>query len=212
MASPKTYPLTWMLLVVLVCVVVGVVTGFITPWDRAFTLALQSFHPHWWNTFMISVSWPGYPPQTFIVFIGGILALFLSGWKKEAGWLAVGLAGVVVTGYAFKFGIDRPRPAGEGIVVVNRGLEGGRFSFPAGHVQATTFFLLFIAWCMYLRCEHKDWKMWGKIFLISLPVLLMGMSRVYMGEHWMSDVVGGYLVGGIWTTLAIRQYERSMLK
>jgi undecaprenyl-diphosphatase len=45
--------------------------------------------------------------------------------------------------------------------------------------------------------------------LLSIPaliIILIGPSRVYLGDHWASDMLGGYLLGGSWLTLAMRIY------
>ncbi len=73
-------------------------------------------------------------------------------------------------------------------------------SFPSGHVVRVTVtlgvLLALIAW------DHPRWRM--PAVLVSVAFLLVvGAARVASGEHWPSDVVGGYLLGGAWTDLAL---------
>jgi undecaprenyl-diphosphatase len=74
-------------------------------------------------------------------------------------------------------------------------------SFPSGHVlnfTATFGFLAFLAW--HARRPVVT-------VLCLLPPLAIAMSRLYLGEHWPSDVLGGFLFGGLWLALTIRVYR-----
>lgn len=163
-------------------------TGRTDEWDRKATMKLQKFRPQWWKKFMYMVSWPGYPPQTiwiYAVLLGTI-------WKRNTHWGRVAgkaFLGTVATGYILKFLVNRKRPADEGIEVLHRGLEGGKLSFPAGHIQA-------LAVLAGLRIREK--RNLAEVVGLGGLVALMSVSRIYLGEHWTSDVLGALLVAGIW--------------
>ena len=58
-----------------------------------------------------------------------------------------------------------------------------------------------------IQVEEKYQKIAGKLESFpALIIILIGPSRVYLGDHWASDVLGGYLLGSSWLTLAVRAY------
>src|SRR5512138_1375803 len=107
--------------VALVALTIAVQANTTMMLDRSVTLAVQTAHPSFWDTVMGIVSWPGYPPQTFLVY-GGWMLLVILLWRKR-GFVegAIGLGGTALTGEAFKWLLNRPRPDGSGIFVAQRG-------------------------------------------------------------------------------------------
>lgn len=76
------------------------------------------------------------------------------------------------------------------------------YSFPSGHVIfATVLFgtTFFVVWVVWSRSAVRD----SVLALLAVPVLLMGPSRIYLGEHWPSDVLGAYCFGAVWVALAV---------
>ncbi len=101
--------------------------------------------------------------------------------------------------------VNRPRPDPH-LVWVEK--KSKRSSFPSGHTLAST---IYWGWILILqRLFLKKVSAWQRTLLIS-PILLIGLtgpSRVYLGAHWTSDVLGGYLLGGSWLALMFRLYLR----
>jgi len=99
--------------------------------------------------------------------------------------------------------VQRPRPA-PGIVNVIATLNS--YSFPSGHVMYYVVFLGFIGFLVFSLLKPSLKRSLLLVF-IGIPVVLIGISRIYVGDHWASDVVGSYLLGSL-TLVAIITFYR----
>lgn len=104
--------------------------------------------------------------------------------------------------------VARPRPSPH-LIHVTSMLSFN--SFPSGHTEHIVIFygfLLFLTLTEPVReWKHAKWLIPLQV-LMALDILQMGFSRVWEGEHWMLDVLGGYLSGALWLTLFIYLYGR----
>lgn len=92
-------------------------------------------------------------------------------------------------------------------------LEMGDYSYPSGH--AISSFTFFIGSYLFLsRYIIENDKLWLKIFMVSCitATILVGISRLFLGVHYITDVVGGYILAGIWVLMFIKAYEFLMSK
>jgi membrane-associated phospholipid phosphatase len=176
------------------------------PIDLTIAHAVQSVQLPGLDALLKFVGWFGYPPQVNVE----MALIFLALWFLHQRWEAVSFAfatvGIAVVGVMFKLAVDRPRPSPNLIRVLNPALDGGHQSYPAGHVEvyiATLGILLYMLW---VRPVHRPWQTILMIILGGM-ILLIGPSRIYVGEHWFSDVLGALLLGLIWLLLSIRLYE-----
>jgi membrane-associated phospholipid phosphatase len=141
-----------------------------------------------------------------LIVLSGITGLIL--WKRHLRLEAVMVMGTNVTGSLckdlFQFMVDRPRPSPFLVEVMEK--PSGP-SFPSGHVVAS---VTYWGWLAILLRRQLDGKHgWQKI-VAALPAFLIaavGPVRVYLGDHWTSDVLGGYLLGGAWLGLSYRLYR-----
>jgi undecaprenyl-diphosphatase len=85
------------------------------------------------------------------------------------------------------------------------------FSFPSGHA---TIAMSFYGFLTYLLIRNfSKWKRKTNIFFSGFAIIiLIGFSRLYLGVHYLSDVLGGYLSGAIWLIIAISLSEYFMSK
>ena len=174
--------------------------------DLAATRAVQGIHSDAFDLVMRLVAAPGYPPQVY-----GLVALMLVIlWAFKLRWEAVSevfaVIGIGVVGLIVKILVDRPRPT-EDLVKVMTTLDGGKQSFPAGHVESYVAILGFLWYLSYTLLPKSSISRLIEMLVYGLMIVLIGVSRVYVGEHWLSDVAGGYLLGGIWLWLTIKFYE-----
>ncbi len=97
----------------------------------------------------------------------------------------------------------RPFPVAESSSGFMQGVN--QYSYPSGHVL---FFVVFFGFFAYLAGIHFRGKMRAIVIAICFTlIVLIGPSRVFLGAHWASDVVGGYLIGTIWLILLILAYR-----
>ena len=79
------------------------------------------------------------------------------------------------------------------------------YSYPSGHVL---FFVVFFGFFAYLAWIHFRGR--GRVIVIAICgalILLIGPSRVFLGAHWASDVLGGYIIGALWLFLLVLAYQ-----
>ena len=99
--------------------------------------------------------------------------------------------------------VQRPRP---GVSMVNVIDVLNSYSFPSGHVMYYLGFLGFIGFLVFSLMK-PSLKRGFFLVLIGFPVLLIGISRIYLGEHWASDVLGAYLLGSLTLVVTIQLYR-----
>ena len=115
--------------------------------------------------------------------------------KKQDAVLAFISLGGLGTAFLLKNIVHRARPLG-GLI------NETSFSFPSAHAVTSVVFYGFIIYLLLPKIKSKKIKAL-KIFFISLFVLLIGFSRLYLGVHYLSDVLAGYIIGTIWLLIGI---------
>jgi undecaprenyl-diphosphatase len=178
-------------------------THSVLPGDVGFTTGLQRIHSAAFHRLMVLVSQPGYPPWAEIIEAVGIVALVLLRRRLEALFLALTL---LADGGAalIKVIVARPRPSPKLVEVL---LRLGSFSFPSGHVVHYTVFYGFLAFVL-LMYWRSSWPRNLVVAICVALICLVGFSRIYLGEHWLTDVIGGYLFGGAFLVALIAVYLR----
>jgi len=97
---------------------------------------------------------------------------------------------------ALKQVINRARPDAEHLVSV------ATLSYPSGHAMSAIAFYGFLIYLVY-TFKLQPWIKTGLILLFVFLILTIGISRVYLGVHYPSDIVGGYIAGFIWVLFCI---------
>ncbi|MFF5973200.1 phosphatase PAP2 family protein [Streptomyces sp. NPDC012769] len=127
-------------------------------------------------------------------------------WRRErrlAVWVAVTtlLAGALQHG--IKAAVGRTRPSWPDPV------DSAHYAaFPSGHAMAATVSCGLLLWVLALRWR-EEWRGWGALTGAAVvSVVGVGWTRVYLGVHWPSDVLGGWLLGWCCVAVAILAYRR----
>jgi len=143
---------------------------------------------------MQTVTWLG----SGSVLYPATIALALLWWRRERDWrpgamLAASLGGSTVLYNLFKRIIERPRPPAADAVG-----SYSHWSFPSGHAtQCMAFFAMLVV----LAGLGGRARLWLWVIAAAAAVLSVGASRIYLGAHWVTDVLGGYALGGAWVSL-----------
>lgn len=157
---------------------------------------VEQIRTPWWDVFMKQFTLLGNWPFLFVAC--AIMCVFLrssgNGVKARHFFLNVYGGGLLVV--LIKYSVQRLRPE-LGLV------EEIGFSFPSAHAFLSVSFygfLLFLLWKSTLPLFSR----WIGFILLAVMVLLISFSRIYLGVHWFSDVVGGVLLGFVWMVLVLR--------
>jgi membrane-associated phospholipid phosphatase len=173
------------------------------PLDVELTRAVQSIQSPWIETLFDAVAWIGFPPQSNVIWGGLIIVLFLVGLRLEAAMTLFAAAGSAGLWFLIVPIVDRPRPSPE---MVRVAMELPTGSFPSGHVLNLTAILGFLIYLAIVLISDARWRALA-VALLAVPIITIGVARVYDGAHWPSDVLGGYLIGSIWLGLTIEIYQ-----
>lgn len=168
-------------------------TGGPYPFDLTFSHWLQAFQTDGLTSFMGVVSVLGQP------LLSVPLTLLLAAWWAQQGKQSLAiLIVVIIAGNLLPIGLkevfDRPRPSSDDVILLE--YATGK-SFPSAHAVGA---MLFSGLVMYIAHIGRRAKAFW-IFLSLVFVLAVGLSRVYLGAHWLSDVLGGYAIGMFWLLL-----------
>jgi undecaprenyl-diphosphatase len=154
------------------------------------------------------VGWPGYSPQSRLIPPVVAAGVARVAGRRAAAWQLVAW-GVVPLGGLIKRAVGRPRPPSAWLQVPAGRAKGP--SFPSTHVSLYTACFGFTAVVLAGRRGAVRWLTVVPVGLIAL----VGRSRVHEGDHWGSDVVGGYVLGGSYLAAVLmlrRRIERHLLR
>jgi undecaprenyl-diphosphatase len=179
-----------------------VAQGLTASTDLAVTLTVQSLTSPVVATLMIGVSWIGFLPQSILVVAVTATVLWLAGVRTESVFVLGAAASDILT-EVIKHVVGRPRPGSE-LVHVIAGASSP--SFPSGHTLFYVTFFGFLAFLAYARIT-RGWLRTSLLWLFGVLIVLVGPSRIWMGQHWASDVLASYTLGFAYLVALIQTYS-----
>lgn len=174
------------------------------PFDLSITLAIQRFNLSWFDFFMRLLSFFGGNIVGTVIFFSITGFLYKKKCKKEAIFLIFSTVGIEAVSLIVKTAVGRVRPSPTLIHQFTAHLRND--SFPSGHVLYFCGFYGFLFFLTFILLQKRWYR---KVFLgiFAIFITFIGMSRIYVGAHWFSDVVGGYLIGIVWLSFMIFLYN-----
>ena len=173
------------------------------PGDVPVVIWFQDFGGGGWVNTMEVVSYLG-NVYVFGPLLGaGILALWVAGKRTEFVFFLGAFGLQKLATFAFKEIVNRPRPDGELIQVLE---SASSPSFPSGHVVAFVVCLGFLLYLITTNVRHLGIR-WLSAVILGFSILAVGPSRCTLGAHWPSDVLSGYLLGGLLLVAVITGYR-----
>jgi membrane protein DedA with SNARE-associated domain/membrane-associated phospholipid phosphatase len=163
----------------------------LTNWIRAHTTPSG-------DRIFIVVSLIGSPAAMGIVAaVGAIMIVLRRKWLTLASWVTA-FAGAGLLSLLLKFLIRRPRPAG-----AEAFLNGTTFAFPSGHAVGSLVGYGMLAYVIGSTWIEGDGGRIRLTIATAILIVAIGISRLYLGVHYFSDVVAGYAVGLLWLSVCI---------
>ena len=149
-----------------------------------------------------AISLLGSPVALTILALGvGLLLAARRQWILLAGWLAA-FAGGGLLDAALKLAIRRPRPPYAAAF-----LHHYTWSFPSGHAMGSLIGYGMLAYLLVVLWTHRRSTRISIVLGAALLIVAIGFSRLYLGVHYFSDVVGGYAAGVLWLSACISGLE-----
>lgn len=188
-------------LLALVAAITGA-SGQPLAWDRAIIVALREpgdqatpIGPRWLRGAMVDLTALGDGTVLTLVVIAAAGLLLVLGRARTAGLVVLATwLGSVLAAQA-KLVVGRPRPE-----LVERLVEVGGLSFPSGHATNSAIVYLTLA-SLATHVERGAAVRRYTLMVAALLVATIGVSRVYLGVHWPSDVLAGWCAGVLWALL-----------
>lgn len=191
-------------------VITGVVwlLTFITSSVPALCVCAVLSACEWWEARRVTISYPHLPalglpehpqvpkPHALMSLVCNRIPLLM-----RSAWPLIAFLGALATNIALRIAVGRMRPDVNYISHLLPELQADfqRFSYPSGHAGAALIAytaVAIIAW-------RKSVIRWVAVAGAVLIVMGTGFGRVYLGAHWPSDVLAGYLLGVIWLSLVL---------
>jgi undecaprenyl-diphosphatase len=141
---------------------------------------------------------------TAVIVLSLVVLLFLYFVLKHRTELVLFVAAIIgsaVLNLILKYFFQRTRPD------IHRLVEIAGYSFPSGHAMNACTVYTIISFLLWHNIQNRT----GRIILIvisAIMIISIGLSRIYLGVHYPSDVIGGYFASGFWLAIAIWFFQK----
>lgn len=182
-----------------------VVSGGTAGFDDAAMKFMGSHQVPWISNMMVEVTMLGTGIVVAMIIAVSALFLWLYDYKNSATLLLATTLGGLLLNTVLKLGFDRPRPQ-----FFDWGTHVMSSSFPSGHAMSAAIVYPTVAY-LAARLQKTHWARVITMLVAGLLVLLICLSRVYLGVHYPSDVIAGVVVGLAWSAFCMTTLEVAQL-
>ena len=172
---------------VFIGVAVGVQTGYLDGFDDAVRYRVYSIRSEKLTMFWKLITHSG--DRDTVILLGIVLLLVKSLRKKYGVKFAIAALSSTAIYQGMKYIFQRPRPD-----IALRLIEESGYSFPSGHSMNCLVSYGILAYLLLRYCENRKLAKLLSVGL-GLIIILIGLSRVYVGVHFPTDVIGGWSLG-----------------
>lgn len=190
----KRYLLLFICLMLFIIILINVLNGNIQNFDSNIYNLVNSIKSNFMDMFFRNITRFG--DEEVLILIALACLIFIKN-RKIGGSIAINLASVGLINHILKEIIQRPRPP-----IELRMVEESSFSFPSGHAMASMAFYGLIMYYIYKYVKNKTVKN-VICTILSILIFLVGVSRIYLGVHYVSDVIAGFLLSMVYLVLYI---------
>lgn len=199
----KSYQL-WGIITFLIFLGLGIgalTNGNLACNDQALMSLIQEWrNPLTTNIFLV-MTYLGQWQMVLLIALLVVLILEAFKQRRKIALLLMALVSTLATSEVFKYLFHRSRPDTELSLINAHG-----YSFPSGHAVVSVVFYGVVCYFLWQICRRR-WQRGLVIFLFSCLILSIGLSRIYLGVHWFSDVIGSWSLGLFWLILFLGLYQ-----
>jgi undecaprenyl-diphosphatase len=173
----------------------------IIHFDRTVINLVQGWESPFLTKVMKLFTFIGSTPFVIILIVGFIFFLYkVLHHRLELILLVGAIIGSAILNQILKVIFHRTRPN------FHRLIDISGYSYPSGHAMSAFTVYVILSFLLWRHIESR----WGRSTLLvfsTFMILMIGLSRIYLGVHFPSDVIGGYLASGLWLTIAIWSFQ-----
>ncbi|MBE9185469.1 phosphatase PAP2 family protein [Microcoleus sp. LEGE 07076] len=167
--------------------------------DKSILLYLRSLHDPVRDRIMLALTFFGEPNLLLMLSVSLGIMLWVRQHRSEAITIAITGAGAVGLNMLLKqiFARDRPQ-------LWERAVEVKFYSFPSGHAMISMVVYGLLGYLLGSRFPKQRWLIYS---LTVVLIAAIGLSRLYLGVHWPTDIIAGYIAGFVWLLACIFSLE-----
>jgi undecaprenyl-diphosphatase len=197
----RAFAFTIMILVVFGWIAQLVSRQEIAAFDHKITDAIRSVHSDTMTIWMKIFTELGSEFLVILMIVIFAAVLAFIGYRRELIFYLGVIGASALLNLLLKAIFQRARPD------INRIVEASGFSFPSGHSMSAFTLYGITIYFLWKHLRHR-WMRTAVILIGTVLIVMIGISRIYLGVHYPSDVIGGYLISAAWLIMSIGLYER----